>query len=72
MTYFRKNRKTKQAIYLLHHNPSNKRKDSVYILACPRHATDSKEYKHRSDALRDMAHPWEWCEKCKNEVEVAA
>lgn len=69
MTYWRKNRMTKARIELYHHNSSGKRNDSSYTLFCCVHKFETKDYKHRSDALAAMARPWEWCEKCKEKLD---
>jgi len=71
--YQRKNRKTRGTIEL-HHVIANKVLGAafwmdLYWCECE-HGTQTRRTSRKSSALRDMAHPDEWCVECKAIVDI--
>lgn len=64
--YCCKNRVTKSNIRMatIKFMTSKRIKWKYYLICDTHHAVCTINYKHKSDALKDISKPWLWCDEC--------
>ena len=72
MTYHCKNRRTHSIVE--RHDDLDRNLKRIWQAYCVEHKTYSRYFKYHEKTLATKAvhHPWEWCEKCKAELESAS